>query len=41
MMERTEFEQHVGKSNICGNIQEALNRAQVLHSIRGKQKVES
>ena len=29
-MHQTEFEQHVGRENICANIQEALARADVV-----------
>jgi SulP family sulfate permease len=31
MMHRADFEEHIGKENICANIQEALERARRLH----------
>jgi hypothetical protein len=31
LMEQAEFEQHVGRENICANIQEALARAEVVY----------
>ena len=31
LMAQTEFEQHVGKENICAHVTEALARAHVIH----------
>jgi sulfate permease, SulP family len=35
LMRRAEFEQHVGAENICASIQEALERAKILHASLG------
>jgi SulP family sulfate permease len=33
LMRRLDFEKHLGRENICGNIGEALDRAKVLHDL--------
>jgi SulP family sulfate permease len=33
MMHRADFEEHIGKENICANIQEALERAKKLSGV--------
>jgi hypothetical protein len=33
MMRRADFEEHIGKDNICANIQEALERARQLSGV--------
>jgi len=34
LMEQAEFHRHVGRENICGNIEEALRRARAMHAMR-------
>ncbi len=32
LMDRADFDEHIGKENICANVQEALARAQAIHA---------
>ena len=40
LMRQAEFHRHVGSENLCANIEEALNRAAVLHRDRGRAALE-
>jgi len=39
LMRQAEFYRHVGRENLCANIEEALSRARVIHEARGREAI--
>jgi hypothetical protein len=41
LMRQAEFHRHIGRENLCSNIEEALARARVLHEQEGRNALAS